>query len=77
MPLKPNQPRTICRRQPLLRTYILSSTEYDRLVADGLNPETVDDTELTRRADAFYDHDEKDRIVTTVAKVVTTVHRYP
>ena len=73
MPGKSKQPseRTIDRRGPTLpglRGYVLSSAAYDRLVAQGIDPETVTETELARRAKSCLTYDDQGRIIQVVAR---------
>ena len=62
--------RTVYRRDPapsLLRSYVLSSAEYERLIAGGIDPETVAESVLAQCAIRRRDHDDQDRIIMEIS----------
>ncbi len=74
--------RTLFRRNPStsqLRSYVLSMAECDGLTAAGLDSETTGEDELTRRAERWNDHDDQNRIISTVTAKPpeTVVVKYP
>ena len=70
MSSKSNRPteQTIERHDPALpghRNYTLSSAVYNRLIAKGVDPETVAESELGRRAKCIQNFDDAGRIIMT------------
>lgn len=68
--LNPPKERTFTRHDPALpghRSYTLSSAVYNRLIAKGVDPETVAEAELARRAKCFCDYDYLGRITRVLA----------
>ena len=47
------------------RSYTLSSAVYDRLIANGVDPQTVAELELGRRAKCIQNFDDAGRIIMT------------
>jgi len=61
--------RVVFRSDPetcLQRSYVLSSEEYERMVASGLDPATVDDEKLMRCSIHCCSHDDLGRVVAGV-----------
>ena len=60
--------QTIERRDPAFpghRNYTLSSAAYNRLIAKGVDPQTVAEAELGRRAKCIQNFDDAGRIIMT------------
>lgn len=61
--------RVVTRCDPdssLQRSYVLSLAHYQRLVADGCDPEMIAEAELSRVAMRFLNFDERGRVIMIV-----------
>ncbi len=65
--------RIVYRNEPAPCGYHLSIPEYNRLVAEGFDPETVDDSVLQQRAEAMDIYDDQGRVDSRTSLVDTIV----
>jgi hypothetical protein len=71
----PTSDQTITRRNRLRRTYTLKAEDYANLIAQGLDPETVDEALLIEHAQEICHYDEQDRLSVVYSHAVERTTR--